>query len=311
MLNLQVAVLLCATLGAHGLHIQATHFAPRITDTALRPCRPQLSRRPPCLSRGQSLMMGAAPPAGFEWGERDRERWFDSMPSPLRRVGKPLLLLGALCGIASLPVARSRFWGLYHAYEAAAIARPLITKSATSGVAYLLGDTIAQRQAGGPLSRSRITRATIAGAVSHGPQLHYWTVKLSSLPNPPTRPPSISPSGSASPPPCPPARLAPRPAPCRPACDGAQPTAPAFEQVLLERSGLPLLGNIALDQVGPLSPRPARPYRPQLPHPLPPAQPSRRLARRPPPAARSPARCSARIFAFVLSPWLAEGLAVC
>ena len=211
--NLQVAVLLCATLGAHGLHIQATHFAPRITDTALRPCSPQLSRRPPCLSRGQSLTMGAAPPAGFEWGERDRERWFDSMPSPLRRVGKPLLLLGALCGIASLPAARGRFWGLYHAYEAAAIARPLITKSATSGVAYLLGDTIAQRQAGGPLSRSRITRATIAGAVSHGPQLHYWTVKLSSLPHPPTRPPSISPSGSASPPPCPPARLAPRPLP--------------------------------------------------------------------------------------------------
>ena len=211
--NLQVAVLLCATLGAHGLHIQATHFAPRITDTALRPCSPQLSRRPPCLSRGQSLTMGAAPPAGFEWGERDRERWFDSMPSPLRRVGKPLLLLGALCGIASLPAARGRFWGLYHAYEAAAIARPLITKSATSGVAYLLGDTIAQRQAGGQLSRSRITRATIAGAVSHGPQLHYWTVKLSSLPHPPTRPPSISPSGSASPPPCPPARLAPRPLP--------------------------------------------------------------------------------------------------
>jgi len=193
MLNLQVAVLLCATLGAHGLHIQATHFAPRITDTALRPYRPQLSRRPPCLSRGQSLMMGAAPPAGFEWGERDQERWFDSMPSPLRRVGKPLLVLGALCGIASFPAARGRFWGLYHAYEAAAIARPLITKSATSGVAYLLGDTIAQRQAGGPLSRSRITRATIAGAVSHGPQLHYWTV-------------------------------------------------------LLERSGLPLLGKIALDQ---------------------------------------------------------------
>lgn len=211
--NLQVAVLLCATLGAHGLHIRATHFAPRIIDTALRPCSLQLSRRPPCLSRGQPLTMGAAPPAGFEWGEVDRERWFDSMPSPLKRVGKPLLLLAALCGIASLPAARSRFRGLYHAYEAAAIARPLITKSATSGVAYLLGDTIAQRQAGGPLSRSRITRATIAGAVSHGPQLHYWTVKRSILPHPPTRPSSISPTGSASPPPCPPARLAPRPLP--------------------------------------------------------------------------------------------------
>jgi hypothetical protein len=208
--NLRVAVLLCATLGAHGLHIQATHVAPRITDTALRPCSPLLARRPP---RGQSLTMGAAPPAGFEWGEVDRKRWFDSMPSPLRRVGKPLLLLGALCGIASLPAARGRFWGLYHAYEAAAIARPLITKSATSGVAYLLGDTIAQRQAGGPLSRSRITRATIAGAISHGPQLHYWTVKLSTLPHPPTRPLSINPTGSTLPPPCPPARLAPRPLP--------------------------------------------------------------------------------------------------
>ena len=126
MRNLQVAVLLCATLGAHGLHIQATHFAPRITDTALRPCSPQLSRRPPCLSRGQSLTMGAAPPAGFEWGERDRERWFDSMPSPLRRVGKPLLLLGALCGIASLPVARGRFW------DSTTPTRPLLSRGHSS-----------------------------------------------------------------------------------------------------------------------------------------------------------------------------------
>jgi len=194
-----IAVLLCATLSAHGLQLRATHFAPRVTDTpALRPRSPLLTQplaTPPCRARGKSPTMRAAPPAGFEWGEVDRERWFDSLPSILRRVGKPLLLLGVFSAIASLPSARGRFWGLYRAYEAAAITRPLITKSATSGVAYLLGDTIAQRRsaAGGPLSRGRLTRATIAGAVSHGPQLHYWTV-------------------------------------------------------FLERSGLPLLGKIALDQ---------------------------------------------------------------
>jgi len=99
----------------------------------------------------------------------------------------PVLLfaVGALIGVFGRPL-----WGLfvaaYHAYEAAAIARPLITKSATSGVAYLVGDIIAQvavprtnAEAGSrALNRGRVVRSTAAGLVSHGPQLHVWTVLL-------------------------------------------------------------------------------------------------------------------------------------
>mmetsp|Transcript_37529 Transcript_37529/g.62138 ORF Transcript_37529/g.62138 Transcript_37529/m.62138 type:complete len:384 (-) Transcript_37529:49-1200(-) len=69
---------------------------------------------------------------------------------------------------------------LCHAYEVAAIAHPLLTKSATSGVAYTAGDVLAQR-----LSKSaeqydvpRMLRSMTAGTVSHGPQLHYWTLIL-------------------------------------------------------------------------------------------------------------------------------------
>lgn len=62
--------------------------------------------------------------------------------------------------------------------EAAALARPLITKSATSGVAYFLGDALAQRLVEKDFDNGRLTRATVAGVVSHGPQLHYWTVFL-------------------------------------------------------------------------------------------------------------------------------------
>ena len=70
----------------------------------------------------------------------------------------------------------------YHGYEAAALARPLITKAATSGVAYFLGDAIAQRLAPPKkIEGGRLFRATFAGAVSHGPQLHYWTLILERL----------------------------------------------------------------------------------------------------------------------------------
>jgi len=51
-------------------------------------------------------------------------------------------------------------------------------KSATSAVAYLLGDTLAQKAKGDPFSKGRVTRAMLAGGFSHGPQLHYWTVLL-------------------------------------------------------------------------------------------------------------------------------------
>ena len=70
--------------------------------------------------------------------------------------------------------------GWWKAYEAAALARPLVTKSATSGVAYLAGDAIAQRCAG-TRSTGRLVRACIAGTVSHGPQLHMWTALLARL----------------------------------------------------------------------------------------------------------------------------------
>ena len=57
--------------------------------------------------------------------------------------------LVTLLGISSLLLLFwPRVWrtslGLYHAYEAAALSRPLLTKSATSGVAYLVGDALAQ-----------------------------------------------------------------------------------------------------------------------------------------------------------------------
>ena len=70
---------------------------------------------------------------------------------------------------------------LWHLYEAAAVARPLITKAVTSGVAYIAGDAIAQRMAR-TRDGSRLARAAIAGTFSHGPQLHYWTLLLDRLP---------------------------------------------------------------------------------------------------------------------------------
>ncbi len=84
-----------------------------------------------------------------------------------------LLTFGAAIGRGLL--------GTYHAYEAAALARPLVTKAATSGVAYFLGDAVAQRFSPAKFDRGRLTRATIAGTVSHGPQLHYWTLILERL----------------------------------------------------------------------------------------------------------------------------------
>ena len=93
---------------------------------------------------------------------------------------------------------------LYRAYGAAAMGSPLLTKAATSGVAYCLGDMLAQRfsadggrepvageSAGGGLvgasatsavpfflDAPRATRSAIAGFFSHGPQLHYWCLLL-------------------------------------------------------------------------------------------------------------------------------------
>lgn len=125
-----------------------------------------------------------------------------------RFASRRLLFLLPLALLAPLRVHRlfAGAHALWVAYEVAAISQPLITKSATSGVAYFLGDVIAQGQTQTQsddtarsrpwwrgINVSRLTAATIAGAISHGPQLHYWTL-------------------------------------------------------LLERSGLPLLGKVALDQ---------------------------------------------------------------
>ena len=70
----------------------------------------------------------------------------------------------------------------YHSYEAAALTRPIITKSATSAIAYFLGDLIAQRFSPEPFRSGRVLRASTAGALSHGPQLHYWTMLMEASP---------------------------------------------------------------------------------------------------------------------------------
>ena len=68
---------------------------------------------------------------------------------------------------------------LFHAYEGAALAMPIVTKALTSGVAYLLGDVLAQRlTADGRVSKGRVVRSGIAGFASHGPQLHFWSLLL-------------------------------------------------------------------------------------------------------------------------------------
>ena len=68
--------------------------------------------------------------------------------------------------------------GLFSAYEAACFARPVLTKAATSGVAYVLGDVLAQRLAPAKFNLARVVRSGAAGCLSHGPQLHYWSLFL-------------------------------------------------------------------------------------------------------------------------------------
>jgi protein Mpv17 len=101
--------------------------------------------------------------------------------------------------------------GLCSAYSHAALAHPIITKAATSGVAYFLGDLLAQlverkkngaaapaaaaatttasttaKQRSSPFSfdAARVARSTIAGFCSHGPQLHFWCLFLDRFVNP-------------------------------------------------------------------------------------------------------------------------------
>lgn len=70
---------------------------------------------------------------------------------------------------------------LCQAYGAMALSYPVPTKSLTSGIAYLIGDAIAQKwssRACPGFDKGRLMRATLAGAISHGPQLHFWTVLM-------------------------------------------------------------------------------------------------------------------------------------
>jgi len=67
---------------------------------------------------------------------------------------------------------------LLAAYGVAAANQPLLTKACTSGIAYFLGDLMAQVFEGRRriewLDLSRCTRNCVAGFVLHGPALHYW-----------------------------------------------------------------------------------------------------------------------------------------
>ena len=75
---------------------------------------------------------------------------------------------------------------LFHGYESLALASPIATKSATSAVAYLLGDCLAQKASGArkknakrsKLDTARVARSGVAGLISHGPQLHAWCLFL-------------------------------------------------------------------------------------------------------------------------------------
>jgi protein Mpv17 len=55
---------------------------------------------------------------------------------------------------------------------------PILTKAATSGTVYAIGDVIAQstegRDIAASLDRGRVTRSLLAGLLAHGPLSHFW-----------------------------------------------------------------------------------------------------------------------------------------
>lgn len=68
------------------------------------------------------------------------------------------------------------------AYGEAALAQPIFVKAVTSGVAYFIGDILAQAFEGRVklewLDLSRCARNAAAGFVIHGPALHFWIMFL-------------------------------------------------------------------------------------------------------------------------------------
>ncbi|CAE7303988.1 Pxmp2 [Symbiodinium pilosum] len=64
-------------------------------------------------------------------------------------------------------------------YGEFAILQPILAKSLTSGVAYVLGDLIAQRvEAHSTINVSRCIHNGITGLILHGPILHFWILFL-------------------------------------------------------------------------------------------------------------------------------------
>lgn len=60
-----------------------------------------------------------------------------------------------------------------------AVVQPVLAKSLTSGVAYVLGDLIAQRVEGEPvINICRCMHNGITGLILHGPILHFWILFL-------------------------------------------------------------------------------------------------------------------------------------
>jgi protein Mpv17 len=66
---------------------------------------------------------------------------------------------------------------LLQAYDAEVLEFPLLTKAATSGVCYAIGDLCAQGFGGKDIHEwdlSRAGRSAAAGFIGHGPLRHYW-----------------------------------------------------------------------------------------------------------------------------------------
>ena len=112
-----------------------------------------------------------------------RRQTFTIAPARLRacyngaaRGGRPAALL--IDPGSAIAIVQASAVAAFHWYEVAALRTPIVTKAATSGVAYLLGDLLAQRIAGPKIAPGRVARSTIAGFVSHGPTLHYWCLLL-------------------------------------------------------------------------------------------------------------------------------------